>query len=118
MSRFPKVHPICVPGSFETNLQATNDIRFSGRVLLIRAKGVVTKALAGTDAGTVALKNAAGTTLATITIPLSSALDVEVSVDFPANTFIERDSYLRLDFTKTTAGGSANVFVEYQSLGE
>ena len=118
MSLYPKGAVISVPCSFETSLQAQTDVRFPGRVLCTKAKAVVTKALAGTDAGIVAIKNAAGATVGTITIPLSSALDVEVSVDLTANTIVEANSFLRVDPSKATAGGSCTVLVEYQNIGK
>lgn len=118
MSLYPKAHTLCVPLSFEANLQALQNVRFGERVLITAVKAVVTKALAATDAGTIAISNAALTAIGTVSIPLSSALESEHTVVIPANTVIERDSYLSLDPVKTTNGGSVNFYIQYQVIGK
>lgn len=116
MGFFPKTLTLTVPLSFESSLQAQLDIPFGSRVLLISAKSTVTKALAGTDAGTVTIKNNANATLLTLTHAASAALESAQSGNFPANTIVERGHLLKLDPAKSTAGGEVTVTVTYQHI--
>jgi hypothetical protein len=114
---YPKTLVLTVPLSFETSLQAQIDIPFGSRVLLLSAKSTVTKALAGTDAGTVTFKDEADATLLTLTHDASAALETIEEGAFPANTIVERGDHLKLDPAKTTAGGEVTVTVSYQLIG-
>ena len=70
----------------------------------------VTKALAGTDAGTVALIDATGTTQSTLTFPASSALTTEGNAN-PTPFNVAAGSFYRLTWQKATAGGKCVVQV-------
>lgn len=118
MSLYPKGDTICVHLSFGASVQADNNVRFPCRALIKKVKAVVVVPLADTDAGTVAIKSAAGATIATVTIPLSSAIETEHTAVIPDNTIVERDSFLELEPAKTTAGGEINFYVEYQAIGK
>jgi len=117
MGYYPKVETEIVPLSFETDQQAQIDVRFGSRVQVLRAKSTVTKALAGTDAGTVTFKDEANATLLTLSHALSAAIEVTASGSFPAATIVEKDQHLKLDPAKTTAGGEVTVEIEYQAIG-
>lgn len=116
MSFYPKTLVLTVPLSFETSLQAQLDVPFGSRVLLLSAKSTVTKALAGTDAGTVTFKDEANATLLTLSHAASAALETAEEGAFPANTIVERGDHLKLDPAKTTAGGEVTVTVTYQQI--
>jgi hypothetical protein len=118
MSLYPKGHPICVHLSFGASVQADNNVRFPCRALITKVKAVVVVPLADTDDGTIAIKSAAGATIATVTVPASTAIETEWTATIPANTIVERDSFLELEPAKTTAGGEVNFYVEYQPLGK
>jgi len=126
---FAEVYPIPVDGlnmpapivarvSFETGEQAQNRIYTAAKIRINRVKAIVTKAIAATDNGTLTVQDAAGDTIATMTIPLSSALNVEF--DSGVITDVDRDiaanSHFRLLTAKTTAGGKLLVSVEYSIL--
>lgn len=103
---------ICYPVtmSFETGEQATINLRFPDLTRVTKVRATVTKALAGTDAGTITIKSQAGATLATISMPASTVINTEfsavVDIEVPA------DGFITLVAAKTTAGGKCEVFVE------
>lgn len=115
MGLYRKAFTIAIPMSFETGFQTTLDVPFLGEVEIISVSAQVTKALAGTDAGTVAIKNAAGsTTYDTLSFPASSALAATDSSTFTDRVFVPAKSTLKLTSAKATAGGEVLVFIEYQ----
>jgi hypothetical protein len=129
-------YTICVPVSFEAGEQVTAQrvkIPNEQEAELIGVDYEVVKALAGTDAGSILVKDAAGNTIATIAIPLSSALGVR-SADpvtqlaaAATDALMERrrirldptsgySGYLSLTSAKTTAGGKALVWLHFKKL--
>lgn len=112
--------PMVAEVSFNTGEQAQNRIYVAGRTRINRVRAIVTTALAGADNGTVTVQNAAGATIATLTIPMSSAVNTEfdTGVITGDNRNIGRDSHFRLVGAKTTAGGRVLVSVEYSILPE
>lgn len=112
---YPEAHTIAIPMSFETGFQTTLDIPFHGDVEIISVNAQVTKALAGTDAGTIAIKDeAAAVTYDTLSFPASSALAAHDESVFTDRVFVNRGSTLKLISAKSTAGGEVLVFVQYQ----
>ena len=124
------VYPMAVDGldmpgeltanvSFEAGEQCQNRMFTAGKIRINRVKAIVTKALAATDAGTITIKNAAGVTVATISIPLSTALDSVFDTGLIAGNGIGDilgDSFFSLVTAKTTAGGKCLVSVDYSAL--
>lgn len=128
---FAEVYPIPVDGlsmpapivtevSFETGEQAQNRIYTAGKIRINRVKAIVTKAIAATDNGTITVQDAAGDSIAVLTITLSSALNTEFDSGVLTDTDqdIAKDSHFRLLTAKTTAGGKCLVSVEYSVLPE
>ena len=109
---------VVVPVSFETGEQAQNRVYTPGKIRIVRVRGIVTKALAATDAGTITVQDAAGDTIVVLTFAASDALDVEVDSGVITDTDrdIAADSHFRLLTAKTTAGGRVLVSVEYSIL--
>lgn len=104
--------------SFESGEQTTHKIYFPIAVKIVGLKAFVTKALSGTDDGTITPKDNAGTTMTegTITLEASSAVGTEASATPTANNVINADQKLQLTVAKTTAGGKARVTVWYEEL--
>lgn len=101
--------------SFETGELGIYKIRcsFPGSITNIYAEAV--KAIANTDAGTVILKNNAGTTM-TVTTPISFAASDAFGTAYSSavtanNTFIAGD-IITITTAKTTAGGKVLVTLE------
>ena len=107
-----------VPVSFETGEQCQNRVYTAGRMRIDRVKAIVTRAIAATDNGTITVQDAAGDTIATLTITLSSALNTEFDsgIISDVDQDIEANSHFRLLTAKTTAGGKMLVSVEYSIL--
>jgi hypothetical protein len=101
--------------SFESGQQNTARVYFNERVRITRLRGEVTKALAGTDAGTVTPKDSAGNTMTggTLTFAASAALNNRQTGAPTANNVVAAGDFLDLVAAKTTAGGTAQVYVEY-----
>jgi hypothetical protein len=111
----PLPEVMIVPVSFETNEQTVNKIYFPFAVTIEKLRGQVTKAIAASDDGTVTAANATGD-MATgvLTFTASDAINHEVpAVEPTTNNTIAVDSYLQLTVVKSTAGGKANIAVEY-----
>lgn len=104
--------------SFESGEQTTHTLYFPFAVTINKIRAFVTKALAGTDDGTITAKNNAGTgmTGGVITLALSSAVATEGTASPTANNTIAVDEKLQLTVAKTTAGGRARVTVEYTRI--
>jgi hypothetical protein len=105
-----------VPLSFESGQQNTARLYFNRRVRITRLRGEVTKALAGTDAGTITPKNDAAQAMAsgTLTFAASSALNTRQSAVPTTNNLVAAGSFMELTAAKTTAGGAVTVYVEYE----
>lgn len=106
---------IAIPVSFETGEQLTHTVYFPKGATITRLRHLVTKALAGTDAGTIQAKNNAGTDMATglITVPASSALATEHTVTPTTNNVLTAGQKAQFVVSKTTAGGKGSLFIEY-----
>lgn len=103
------------PVSFETGEQTVSKIYFPFAVTINKYRGQVSKVIAGTDDGTVIAANATGAmTGGVLTFTAADPVDHEVPVAVPTtNNTIAKDSYLQLTVAKSTAGGKANVTIEY-----
>lgn len=107
---------IHVPVSFETGEQGEFPLpKLPYRVKLKRVDHVVRKALAGTDAGTVTVKNGA-TTLATVTVATSAAFGEEDADANPTGTPFETSDQIRIATAKTTAGGKGLLALTLEIL--
>jgi len=104
-----------IPVSFETGEQTVGKFYFPYAVTITKYRAQVTKAIAGTDNGTVTAANATGNMAGgVLTFTASEAIDTELTPVVPTtNTTIAAGSYLQLTVAKSTAGGKANVEVEY-----
>lgn len=107
---------ITVPMSFETGEQTVTKIYLPYKAVVKKIRSIVTKAIAGTDNGTITPKNSAGSTMTSgvITHDASAALDTEEVATPTANTSVAKDSFFSLTSAKTTAGGKALVSVEIE----
>lgn len=103
--------------SFDTNEQTATKLYFPFAVRITKIRGIVTKAIAGTDNGTIQGANPDGnSTGGLITAVASDALNVEYSVSPTTNVLVGNSSYYKLTSAKTTAGGKVLVTVEYERL--
>ena len=118
MALYPKGSFLCVTASFEFDEQAAQFVRFPCRALITKFKVIVTKAIAGDDPAFVTLHNPDGSSWVTATVPLGSALGVEVSADLPANSIVARGASMKVNAVKSTAGGKCQIYIEYQPLGK
>lgn len=94
--------------SFESGEQCNNRFKLPYPGTIVNAYAVVVKALSNTDAGTIVLKNAAGTTMtltSALSFALSSALETAVDTAVTANNSFSADDILYATTAKTTAGG-------------
>lgn len=104
--------------SFENGEQTTHTLYFPYKVKITKLRAFVTKALAGTDAGTITAKNNGGTAMTNgaISLAASSTVGTEGSATPTANNVIDVDEKLQLTVAKSTAGGKARVTVEYERM--
>lgn len=97
---------VAIPLSFETGEQCDNTITMPYDGTLTNVRYDVTKALAGTDAGTITpLVNGVTTTPASISVPLSSALNASVATAISAGNTFTAGQIIKMTTLKTTAGG-------------
>lgn len=112
----PNVHydVFIVPVSFETALQCDNSFIAPCDGTFTQMDSFVTKALAGTDDGTITLKiNGVAVTNGQITIALSSALNTQDSATPTALNLFSKGDTISVTGAKTTAGGSALTSIQY-----
>lgn len=103
-----------VPMSFETGEQTTTKIYFPMKVTINKIRGIVMKAVAGTDNGTVTCGNSTGASASgVITATASAALNTEYSVSPTTNNVVLADGYYYLTSAKSTAGGKVLVSLEW-----
>jgi hypothetical protein len=102
---------ITIPVSFEAGEQCNNRFKMPYAGTLVEMYGVVTKAIAATDAGTIIAKNAAGTTMATgtLTFAASDALETAYTATPSTNNTFAAGDILYLTAAKSTAGGKVLV---------
>jgi len=102
-----------VPVSFETGEQCDNKWKAPFDCTVTDIYAIVTKAIAGTDSGTITPKNNAGTTMTggVITFTASSALNTAQTSTPSANNTLSDGDVMSLTTAKTTAGGKALVTI-------
>lgn len=112
----PNRYTVTIPVSFEANLQMTHKVRFPAKAKILKMWAQVTKALAGTDAGTITLEDAASTAMTNgqISFPASTVLATESSATPTTGQTIAAGSFCEVTTAKTTAGGTALVTIEYK----
>lgn len=100
--------------SFETGELTTTRIYFPFKVTINKIRGIVMKAIAATDSGTVTCGNSTGASSGgVLTFPASSALNYEPTAASPTtNNVVLADSYYYLTTAKSTAGGKILVSIE------
>lgn len=103
-----------VPMSFETDEQTTTKIYFPMKVTINKIRGIVMKAIAGTDNGTVTCGNSTGASATgVITATASAALNTEYAVSPTTNNVVLANGYYYLTSAKSTAGGKILVSLEW-----
>ena len=103
-----------VPMSFETDEQTTTKIYFPMKVTVNKIRGIVMKAVADTNNGTITCGNSAGASAAgVITVTASAALNTEYSVSPTTNNVVLADGYYSLTSAKSTDGGKVLVSLEW-----
>ena len=105
-----KVFRDIIEVSFESGEQTTLKFYCQQACQITGFEAQVTKALAATDAGTIQLIDNTGTTQATITFSAGSTQTTE-GIQNPTPFNIPANSYYRITWAKTTAGGKATVQV-------
>jgi hypothetical protein len=102
--------------SFETGEQCDYRIYFNSNVMITGIKGIVVKAIAATNNGTITGANSTGaSTAGVITANASDALGTEYSVTPTSNNTVASGSYYQLTSLKSTAGGKVLVTIQYKS---
>lgn len=109
---------ITVPMSFETGEQTATKIYFPFPVKITKLRGIVMKALASTDTGTIQGANSVGNSSGgLLTGAISAALNTEyVTTGVTTNFVVGKNDYYKLTSAKTTAGGKMLVTIEYERL--
>lgn len=103
-----------IPMSFESNEQTTTKIYFPMKVTINKIRGIVMKAIAATDNGTVTCGNSTGVSATgEITATASDALNTEYAVSPTTNNVVLADGYYYLTSAKSTAGGKVLVTLEW-----
>ncbi|GEM_PF-1208178 len=100
--------------SFETGEQTTSRIYFPQKVTINKIRGIVMKAIAASDNGTVTCGNSTGASASgVLTAVASDALNVEYSASPTTNNVVLADGYYYLTSAKSTAGGKVLVSLEW-----
>ena len=100
--------------SFDASEAATHVLYFPFPVRITRIRSVVTKALAGTDAGTITGANATGVSANGVLTHALSAPQGDQQVTVPTtNNTVVADSYYQVTSAKTTVGGKSFVTIEF-----
>jgi hypothetical protein len=103
-----------VPMSFESGEQTNTKIYFPMKVTINKIRGIVMKAVADTNNGTITCGNSAGASAAgVITVTASAALNTEYSVSPTTNNVVLADGYYSLTSAKSAAGGKVLVSLEW-----
>lgn len=102
--------------SFETGEQDSRKIYMPAKAKIRKMRGVVVKAIADTDNGTITLKNSVGSAMANgaITATASDALNVAYSVSPTTNNTVSADDFFQIVMAKTTAGGKVHLTIEFE----
>ena len=114
----PNLYVMTFPMAFETGEQASYDVYLPVKARVLKMRSHVTKALAGTDAGTLTLQNsaAAAMTGGVCTHAASAALNDKQTATPTTNNTVNAGDFFRVVAAKTTAGGRVNVEIEYELL--
>lgn len=109
---------LIAPVSFETGEVGTIFIDFPYACTILSYQFVCTKALAGTDAGTIQFADNAGTNMTggLATIPASTAFGTKVGATITAGGDVAQNDDIRITTAKTTAGGRGFVSITYTRL--
>lgn len=109
---------LIVPVSFESGEVGTIFIDFPYACTILSYQFVCTKALAGTDAGTIQFADNAGTNMTggLATIPASTAFGTKVGATITAGGDVAINDDIRITTAKTTAGGRGFVSITYTRL--
>jgi hypothetical protein len=100
--------------SFETGEQTTSRIYFPQKVTINKIRGIVMKAIAGSDNGTITCGNSSGASASgVLTAVAADALNVEYSASPTTNNVVLADGYYYLTSAKSTAGGKVLVSLEW-----
>lgn len=103
---------VIIAASFETGEQGGYKVKLPYACTVLSVYASAVKAIAGTDSGTVVLKNNAGTTM-TVTTPIvfsaSDAFGAAYSSGVTANNTFSADEILTVETAKTTVGGKVLV---------
>ena len=103
--------------SFETGEIGATLIYFPTAVQITGIKGIVTKAIAASNNGTVTGASADGaSTGGVLTATASDALGTEYTATPTTNTTVAAGSYYQLTTAKSTAGGKVAVTLQYKSI--
>jgi len=107
-----------IPVSFETGETGTIFVDFPYACTILSYQFVCTKALAGTDDGTIQFADNAGTNMTggLASIPASTAFGTKVGATITANNTIAQNDDLRITTAKTTAGGRGFVSITVTRL--
>jgi hypothetical protein len=103
-----KAEVVTREASFEAGELGAYPIRMSYAGSVTNYYGMVTKVMGGTDAGTVIVKNNAGTTMTMstpVSIPLSTAIGTAYETTITANNTFVAGDVITVFTAKTTAGG-------------
>ena len=103
--------------SFESGEQGGYKVYFPQQVMITAIKGIVNKAIAGTDNGTITGANSVGnSTGGAITCTASDAIGTEYSATPTTNNTVAAGSWYQLTTAKTTAGGKVTVSLQYKTI--
>jgi len=105
---------ITIPVSFEAGEQGAYRVYFPFKVTINKIRGIVTRAIAGTDNGTIQGANATGNSAGgAITATAGDAIGTEYTATPTSNNVVAADSYYQLTTAKTTTGGKVLCTLEY-----
>jgi hypothetical protein len=108
---------IVIPVSFESGEQCGNIIRINYKFTITKAYYTVTKQLSGTDDGTITLYiNIVPVTTGVLTIPASTNVDIQNSVNPSANNSGTAFDTISAVTQKTTVGGKALITLFIQRI--
>jgi len=103
-----------VPMSFESDEQTITKIYFPMKVTINKIRGIVMKAIADSDDGTITCGNSAGASdNGVITAEKSDTLNTEYLVSPTTNNVVLADGYYSLTSEKSNPGGKVLVSLEW-----
>lgn len=106
-----------IPVSFESGEQCKNRVYVPYGFRLYEIRAIVTKALAGTNAGTITVSiNGGATTPSVLSLPASSALDYEDVITFTAGNQYSSGAHIDMTTAKVTAGGKALLTLKLKRI--